>query len=82
MEHRMSKKHSARAILAILVLALAILLASLSSGHWWPAAAQPGAPASTKVQLPSGPNSTSKPEQAENGPKQCVGPHEIEGPLC
>ncbi len=24
--------------------------------------------------LPSGPNSTPKPEQAENGPKQCIGP--------
>jgi hypothetical protein len=77
-----SDRPSLRTILVMLVLALAVLLAAVSSGFRHPATARPWAPASATIQAPSALNDAVGLERAENGPKQCVGPHEIEGPLC
>lgn len=82
MEQPLSDRPSWRTILVVLVIALAMLLAALSGGLRRPAAALPTAPASVTIQAPSALNDTLRPERAEAGPKQCVGPHEIEGPLC
>lgn len=82
MEQPLSDRRSLRMIVVVQVLALAVLLAALSGGFWRPAAARPTAPSSATIQAPSAHNDTVRLERAEDGPKQCVGPHEIEGPLC
>lgn len=40
------------------------------------------APAPVHVQPPSAAEDRPVIERAEDGPKQCIGPREIEGPLC
>ena len=82
MELPSSDRPSLRTILVALVLALAVLLAALSGGFRHPAAARPAAPSLATMPPPSDLNQTVGLERAEAGPKQCVGPHEIEGPLC
>jgi len=77
-----SDRPSLRTILVVLVLALAVLLAALSGGFRHTAAARPATPSLATMPPPSDLNQTVGLERAEAGPKQCVGPHEIEGPLC
>ena len=77
MEQPVSQRPRLRAIV-VLVLALAVLLASVTSSHWRAAAARPATPAPAQIQLPSAPAL----ERAEDGPKLCVGPHPVEGPAC
>jgi hypothetical protein len=80
-EHQMSRHRSLRVILLLLGLAFAVLMVGASRGYWRPAA-PPQAPASVHVQTPSAAQDRPVIERAEDGPKQCVGPREIEGPLC
>jgi len=82
MELPSSDRLSVRTILVVLVLALALLVAALSGAPRPPTAARPAAPSSATLPAPSDLNQTVGLERAEAGPKQCVGPHEIEGPLC
>ena len=82
MELPSSDRPSVRTILVVLVLALAVLVAALSGGFRHPAAPRPAVPSSATMPPPSDLDQTVGLERAEAGPKQCVGPHEIEGPLC
>ena len=81
MQQPLSYQPSLRTILLVVVVALAVLLAALNGGLRRPAA-RPTAPSPATIQAPSALNDTVRLEGAEDGPKQCVGPHEIEGPLC
>jgi hypothetical protein len=77
-EHRMSRRHR----LAVLVTALALALAVLMAGAWLRTPGRPGAPAPAHLQPRSPVESEPALERAEDGPKQCVGPHPVEGPFC
>ncbi len=82
MEQLLSDRPSLRTILVVLILALAVLLAAMSGRFGHPAAARSAPSSSPIMQAPSAPNDTLGLQRAEDGPKQCVGPVEIEGPLC
>ena len=81
-EQLSSDRPGLRTILVMLVLASAVLLAALSGGFRHPAATRPAPPSAVTMPAPSDLDQTVGLERAEAGPKQCVGPHEIEGPLC
>ena len=77
-EHRMSRHHKLAVIVVVLALAFALLMARA----WPPTAGRAGVPAPAHLQPPSVAESAPVLEHAEDGPKQCVGPHNVEGPLC
>ena len=86
MEQPSSDRPSLRTILVMLVLALAVLLAALSSGFWVTTTHRLVVPTTTHRPVVPAPmhaeDATPMPDPAENGSKQCVGPREIEGPSC
>jgi hypothetical protein len=81
-EHRTSGQHRLRLLLLVLLLACTGLIAGLS--HWsWPTRdGRTTVAAPTHVRPTSPAVTTPTFVGAEDGPKECVAPPEIEGPFC
>jgi hypothetical protein len=66
----------------VIVVVLALALALLMAGAWVTTAGRHAVPAPAHLEPQSAGESAPVLERAEDGPKQCVGPHNVEGPLC